>query len=190
MARSSKPITSNSDDKSKRTRYDLFKSDANHDVVVNTIRVYLGAAVANPRATQQKYWAMSCLPIYQGGIYRYSTISMRGMETFCVYLPYFSEEEEVGEVNAFVMVAGSILGRNRAAVSRFAQSAALTIDPRTYVDGGDDQVALVGTVQNLNEALTQTALGPAARTIAEHLMERTTRHARHHNPYLAGRVLG
>jgi hypothetical protein len=112
--------------------------------------------------------------------------------------PYRREDSLRTRPHHMTTVSSQFLARNGSLedVGDVFDACDLEVRPSDYVAGGDDQLLVQGSWSTLAQALGATLGRPAplrdaARALAGRLVGGAgTNYARHHNPYLAARVLG
>ncbi|MEV4348550.1 hypothetical protein AB0J83_29185 [Actinoplanes sp. NPDC049596] len=165
---------------SDRGRFEELFESGYGDQVVAANRLYLSAAVPDALATERDHWALSCLPA-TNGYSRFSTLSMAGQETFAVFRPRGG-----GVPTAHVFVSKQSLKASGVNLQRLG----LIIYPSPYKKGGEDQVQVFGSSEDVVRALAEAPLRRAARDFAGQLLDRASGFSRFHSPALADRVLG
>jgi hypothetical protein len=153
--------------------------------VVLTARAYLAAAVADPRAGEGVYWALSCLPATTR--WRLSAVTMRITDALVISKP---RPGQTG-VQALMLVEQSTLeegfGDRQAARDLLP---GVDIVDSDYYDAGPDQALIRGPWAELVTALANPVVATAARQIAGRIMAGgRTLHWRGHNRLLAADAL-
>lgn len=165
-------------DERSRTKFERMEASPYLAAVVEAVRAYLDAAVADPVATERDRWSLSCLPSTFPD--RLAAVSMKWMEVLVL-----NEPERPGDpLPAFVIVRQSML--DTTFPDRYP---ALEVGRSTYRDPGEDQVRVGGPHDELVRALGGEPLAGAARALAGDLMRSRTPYRRFHNRFLADAVL-
>jgi len=111
---------------------------------------------------------------------------MRNMETFVLVV----DDLDPATVHGFVIVRQSVALTSFSTTKALKDQLALTdVYPSTYQAAGYDQLALVGTAEDLIRALDHPDIAEAARELAAELTTSRTVYARFHNYHLADAVL-